>query len=223
MGLFSKVKENLLFGPNREELDTADSSWGRPQKGISAKLVVLGILGLMLFIAARIWGGTGVDLPTKPEIHLPESAIKVNDPVPEGNLTGLQQYEEFLSAQLAEILTEVQGAGDVAVYVSLASGPEYDYAQNRSVESRTTEERDTGGGQRVIHETREDNQLVMAASIQGTRNEGLVRKELHPPVQGVLIVATGADNSQVKVQLIQAAQVALGIGSHQVVVLPKER
>ena len=42
-------------------------------------------------------------------------------------------------------------------------------------------------------------------------------------VQGVLIVAPGAENSQVKVELIRAAQVALGIGSHQVVVLAGER
>ena len=54
-----------------------------------------------------------------------------------------------LSSRLAQVLTQVEGAGEVLLYVSLAqSGPEYDYARNQWVESRITEEKDTGGGQR---------------------------------------------------------------------------
>ena len=135
----------------------------------------------------------------------------------------LREYEEELSSRLAQVLTQVEGAGEVLLYVSLMSGPEYDYARNQWVESRITEEKDTGGGQRVIEEMREENQLVMAASTQGTRDEGLVQRELQAPVKGVLIVAEGAGNPRVKAELIRAAQVVLGVGSHQVLVLPKER
>lgn len=220
MSLLSLLKENLPFAGSKEEMEGKNRAWGRPQRGISLKVVVLGVMGLLLFLTASIWGRRGVE---GPEAQLPEAGIRVKEPVAEGKLTVLQQYEEFLSSRLASILTEVQGAGEVAVYVSLASGPEYDYAQNRSVEARTTEERDTGGGQRVIQETREDNQLVMVAGSQGNGNQGLVHKELHPPVQGVLIVAEGAENSRVKAELTRAVQVALGIGSHQIVVLAKER
>ncbi|HHY36655.1 MAG TPA: hypothetical protein GX518_03085 [Firmicutes bacterium] len=223
MGFFSMVKGKLLFGADKGEVDGENGSWGKPQRGISVKLVLLGIIGFFLFLTAGIWGRRGAELPLKPDTQIPEGGIKVNVPTGEENLTELQLYEQVLSERLARILTEVQGAGEVAVYVSLAGGPEYDYAQNRSVEARTTEERDTGGGQRVIQETREDQQLVMVAGIQGTGNQGLVRKESHPPVQGVLVVAAGAGNSRVKAELLRAVQVALGIGSHKIVVLPKER
>ncbi len=118
MSLLSLLKENLPFAGDREEMEGKNRAWGRPQRGISLKVVVLGVMGLLLFLTASIWGRRGVE---GPEAQLPEAGIRVKEPVAEGKLTVLQQYEEFLSSRLASILTEVQGAGEVAVYVSPVS------------------------------------------------------------------------------------------------------
>ena len=178
MSLLSLLRKTCPFRTG--EMEGKNRAWGRPQRGISLKVVVLGVMGLLLFLTASIWGRRGVE---GPEAQLPEAGIRVKEPVAEGKLTVLQQYEEFLSSRLASILTEVQGAGEVAVYVSLASGPEYDYAQNRSVEARTTEERDTGRAEG--HSGNEGRQPAGHGCRQsGEREPGLVHKELHPPVQG---------------------------------------
>lgn len=224
MGLISNWQKSLGFGPHEEESAPSKStSWDKPRGGISPRLLVLGIIGLMIFLAANYFGSGAKRTLDAPASQIPVGTATVENTSPVGEMTTLQEYEQKLSSRLAKVLAEVQDAGEVLVYVSLISGPEYDYARNEWLESRTTEEKDTGGGQRIIEEMREENQLIVAAGTQGGREGGLVQKELQPPVRGVLIVAQGAVDSRVKAELLLAAQVVLGIGSHQVVVLPKER
>ncbi|NLP17782.1 MAG: hypothetical protein GX376_01680 [Firmicutes bacterium] len=224
MGLLSDLKKALgSWSRGEESPSDTSASWDKPRGGISPKLLLLGIIGLVVFLMANFLGPGARRALDDPTPQMPEGATMVDNVSLEGEPTTLQVYEQELSSRLAKVLAEVQDAGEVLVYVSLISGPEYDYARNKWLESRTTEEKDTGGGQRRIEEMREENQLIVAASSQGAREGGLVQKELHPPVRGVLIVAEGAEDSRVKAELVRAAQVVLGIGSHQVVALPKER
>lgn len=48
-------------------------------------------------------------------------------------------------------------------------------------------------------------------------------KEKYPAVVGVVVVAQGADNATVKYYIIEAVKAALNIGSHKIVVIPKNQ
>ena len=129
----------------------------------------------------------------------------------------LNSIEKGIAAQISQILSQVQGAGQVMVTVSLEAGPEQSYARDASTVRSNVEEKDAGGGTRVTMETNEKSAVVFAEK-QGA---ALVVKELGPRVQGVLVVAEGAKDPEIKAQLSRAVQTMMNLPAHKVLVLPK--
>ena len=93
----------------------------------SQRAILLGVLGLVLFLGSTLYKQQQKN-PTF-EMFRPEP---ITDPglteIIPGEMTDLQRYQDILSVQLENILSQVKGAGKVSVYVNLASGPEYTYA-----------------------------------------------------------------------------------------------
>lgn len=130
-------------------------------------------------------------------------------------------YEEALEAKLANLLSQVKGAGAVAVSVTLESGTAQEYAKNTVRESRTTQERDTAGGVRTTIETKESEQVLLSRE-NGTDRPVMV-KETKPAVKGVLVIAEGAGDSAVKASLTRAVEAGLGIPPYKITVLPQRK
>lgn len=157
--------------------------------------------------------------------------VPVTGPLPgqsgnEGRPTGAAvpvtapSYQKDLEAQLAATLTQVQGAGEVVVQVSLEGGGSVSYATNLQQENRTTEEKDGNGLTRSSQETRNEAQVVMAR--EGGTERPVVAGQTPPSVRGVLVIASGARDPAVKERLAQAVQVLLGLPAHKVMVLERE-
>ncbi|MCR4442226.1 MAG: hypothetical protein QHH10_08570 [Peptococcaceae bacterium] len=132
--------------------------------------------------------------------------------------SSLARLESALALQVSQILSQVEGAGKVAVSLTLDAGYEQDFARNVTNDSSTVEERDTAGGTRSTTTLNQKTEVVFA---QGGGN-ALVTKEIGPKIRGVLIVAEGARDSEVKAKLIRAARALLDVPAHRVLVLPKE-
>lgn len=135
--------------------------------------------------------------------------------------TDIGLLEEEMENRLERILGQIQGAGKVSVNISLASGPTYEYATNVMANSKTTKE-EVNGGSRVIDESIEEGKLVITRG-QNSNEAPVVIREQKPEVQGVLVVAEGAGNPNVRMELGRAVETALGISSYQVHVVPMER
>ncbi len=141
-------------------------------------------------------------------------------PVAPDNLTAA---ENELEERLARILSEMDGAGSVQVTVRLKTGTEHIYAQNVSRLDRTIQEKDQDGGNRTTTELNEQNNLVLLQAVSGNQQEPVVLKEKHPEIAGVLVLADGARNPDLREKIIQAVETVLDVPSHRVMVLPKER
>ena len=174
-----------------------------------------------------IWGivalvSLGIALMVVPGIFLGKEPV--NQPLTniiskaEGGTYSLGEVEKDIAGQVSQILSQVQGAGQVMVTVSLESGPEQSYARNATTVKSSVEEKDTSGGARMTTETNEKTEVVFA---QG-QGEALVTKEMGPQIKGVLVVAEGAKDTQIKAQLSRAVQTMLNMPAHRVMVLPKE-
>ncbi|MFZ5688151.1 MAG: hypothetical protein ACOY9Y_08200 [Bacillota bacterium] len=159
----------------------------------------------------------------------PEQATKKVVPAPISQkgldtaprITGnLATVETIIEQRLEKILSAIEGAGHVTVSVFLATGPKYEYAFNMTSSQRTVEEKDQGGGTRVTMENNQTGQLVLSRGIQTGRDEPVVTKEMKPEVQGVLVVATGANDPRVKAKISRAIETALNIEPYKVDVLP---
>lgn len=177
---------------------------------LNMRLVWLGILG----VALLIFGGILDSQPAKSKVEVPAEVAK-NTP------TQVRNYEEALEAKLANLLSQVKGAGAVAVNITLENGSTQEHAKNITKESKTIQEKDTSGGIRTTTETKETEQILLSKE-NGVDHPVMVR-ELKPAIKGVLVIAEGAYDSTVKANLTKAVEAGLGIPAYKITVLPQRK
>lgn len=110
--------------------------------------------------------------------------------------------------ELEEIVSKINGAGDVDVMITYYSGAEKALAYETQ-EDKT--QQDTGSESSI------NKKAVMADG------EPVVIKNLYPKVKGVVVVAEGAGNIQVKKEIQDAVKTALDVAVHKVCVLEKKK
>lgn len=131
----------------------------------------------------------------------------------------IREYEHAFERQLEEILQEVIGVGEVDVMVNLDSTPEYVFEKNREQRTSTLQETDKDKATRDQNEQSRNEQVVI---IQGKQEQPLMLKTRKPQVRGVLVVAKGAENVQVKAWITEAVQRVLDVPAYKISVLPKK-
>ena len=134
--------------------------------------------------------------------------------------TTMTGYEERYEEELKDILDQLRGVSKVKVIVNLDATESKIYEKNSVTKSQTTNETDREGGTRKVEDSSTDEQLVIVRS--GEQEKPVVVKTEKPKVRGVLVVAKGADNIEVKKSIIEAVTRALDIPSHRVAVLAKK-
>ncbi|MGI6144615.1 MAG: hypothetical protein GX092_06430 [Clostridia bacterium] len=176
-------------------------------------IVTLIILGILLMIVP----GLLLDDQNKTAVpeKIPQKSMEDMRPI----ASSLMSMEDVLAKQITDILSQVEGVGHVSVAISLAAGQEQDYAKNVNNQKTIVEEKDTQGGVRVTTEIDEQTEYVLVQS----RNEPLVLKEKAPEIKGVLVVAEGANDVELKIQLSRAVQSLFDLPAHKIMILPKER
>jgi stage III sporulation protein AG len=130
------------------------------------------------------------------------------------NPTGITATTD-LETRLEQILSQVEGAGQVKVLVTYEAGPEIVPAVKTDTQSNTS---DSSGQSNHTTSTTENSEPVVVQGKNGTEPMVLVQKE--PVVLGVLVVAEGASGLEVRLRLMQAVQVALQIAPDRIEVLP---
>lgn len=135
------------------------------------------------------------------------------------NNQSISDYEETYEKQLKKALEEMLGVDDVMVVVNIDSTDKKVLEKNKSTKSQTTEEKDNEGGERKVVDVQTDEQLVIIR--EGEKEVPIVLETKKPAIRGVLVVAKGAENIQVKKWIVEAVTKALGVPSHRVAVMPK--
>ena len=127
-----------------------------------------------------------------------------------------EKEKDDLEKQLTAILKEINGSGDVSVMITYDNSEEIEPAYNSSATKETTSETDSSGGERRVETSSENKTLVTSNS-----SDPIVIKTKEAKIKGVLVVASGAKDAQVKQTLYEAVQTALQISGHQVEVYAK--
>ncbi len=131
----------------------------------------------------------------------------------------IREYENMYETQLEEILEKIVGVGEVEVMVNLDSTPEIVVEKNRNTRSATTQEVDKDKATRNQTDQSHNDQVVVLNTKQ---EQPVVVKTLKPKVRGVLVVAKGAENIQVKAWITDAVQKVLEVPSYKISILPKK-
>lgn len=125
-------------------------------------------------------------------------------------------YEAKIQYELKEILSSIEGVGDVDIMITVENEGESEIAYSKNETQNVTKEKDDQGGERVTDQKQISNTPVMSNADSG--NSPFVVKESMPEISGIIVVADGAKNPEIKYQLSQAVQTALGLSSHKVVI-----
>ncbi len=137
---------------------------------------------------------------------------------PQEKITSQGSYEHTLEQRLEQILSNVQGAGDVDVMVSIKKSSEKVVSENIEQSSNVVNETDNSSGTR----TTEQSTLKKSAMLLNQNETPLVLTEIMPEISGVIIVTTGAKDVYVKDALIRSVSTLLEIPSYKVEVLQKK-
>lgn len=119
------------------------------------------------------------------------------------------QNSADMADRLATILSQVEGAGKVAVEINYKTKSELSYATDKKLHRQSTAE-----------SMSEESEETIAFYNNGSGTQSaLVLQEKNPEIAGVLIVAEGAKDLAIKRSLAQSAAVFLDISEYKVTVL----
>ena len=107
---------------------------------------------------------------------------------------------EKTEARLAQTLSQIKGAGEVTVMLTVANGPRQVLAQDVDRNSQQGEE----STQTVI--------LSRGSSSQET----VTVQEIYPRYQGALVVCPGGDDPEVRLQITEALSALTGLGADKI-------
>lgn len=124
----------------------------------------------------------------------------------------LEEYGEYLENKLENVIKSIDGAGSVEVMITFNGRVTYEYATEK--EEVTTSSTITGG---TNSKTTTNEKTIIVT--QNGKETPLIVKEIYPDVAGVVVVASGAGNVAVKLNIISAVETLLGVKNGQIQVL----
>jgi len=126
-------------------------------------------------------------------------------------LDAMEQYNKKIEKELCELLRKVDG---VQVMITLASSEERVTLQNDSATTESTGEDGTGSKRQKESATTES----VLVRKDGQDTPYLVQI-LTPEIEGVVVVASGADSGQTDTEIIAAVQALFPVQAHKIRVM----
>lgn len=123
--------------------------------------------------------------------------------------------DEKLERKMETILSKVDGAGRVSVMVTYVSSSELITAKDTKKTENNTQEKDNTGGTRTTSDNQVESSIIYEEGQDSTKKP-LIVKTLEPEVKGVVVVADGAADVQVKERLSMAVHVLLGVSLNKI-------
>lgn len=181
------------------------------RKTLQSLFIVL-VAAVVLLLLAQGFLGSSENVPVADDGH--GYFGRADPPVCEGG--GRPDIE----VRLEEILSLVDGAGEVRVLLHFATGPQTVFARDTTLDESALSETDGVGGNREQSQQRLQSNVVTLSRREGG-DEPLVLYENSAQIEGVIIVAGGGGNIFVRDALTRAANALLGVPIHKISVLPK--
>lgn len=135
------------------------------------------------------------------------SNSSTNTDISSGGYTTSVEYIKLIEAKLNKVVGEIKGVGKVSIMLSVVSSPELKIAENVEEKTVTTSSGTT---------------LVTTSEPIIVDDSPLVLKETLPDINGVIVVSSGASDVKVKLDILNAVSVALGISPNKIEVFVGE-
>lgn len=170
-----------------------------PNKKRINKVIILVIIAAILFLAFGNFG-------SEKNITTEETNSSFD----------LDTYKGKLEEEAETALSQIKGAGDVKVVLSFDSTGKTVVARN----SQSKIEKDNGDTDNKERKEVTDNVVVYG---QGQNEKPYITEEKMPLPSGVLVIAKGAENENVRYELYEAVKALYGISSHRIKVTASKK
>ena len=154
----------------------------------TAAVFVLGIAGLVLIMLSSIFSG--------------KNTADYEPPAVSEEVTA-ESYCKETEKRLEDFLKNIEGAGDVRVYLSVGTGEKYVYAAEKNTKSSE-------------NQREEDTKYVIVGG--GSEKSALVETVRTPEITGAVIACTGCGSPAVQERIYKAASAALGLPTSKIFV-----
>lgn len=191
-----------------------DKYLGGDSKKMVKNMLILILFGVLLILTADIVAGFG----NKKEAAL-EGTVEVNTTA--GTPVTSNAYAEKIKKDLVDTLSLIAGVGNVNVMIYFEGGSESVPAVNINNSSTKTDEKDNQGGTRITTEENKNTNVVIID--KNNNSEPFIIKQVNPEIGGVLVVAEGAANPEMKEKIHTAVKTVLNIPGSRVTVLPMKK
>ena len=197
-----------MFKDKLNKLVEKDKEEGNNKKKIENLVFFIIILIITIVIINIIWNDKNTSKNVK--------EVETNKKLATTNQVQVEQVskEDTLSQKLEAILSQIQGVGEAKVFINYSESSEVVAMYNENSKSSTTEETDTSGGIRKVQETDSQKDIIYQEN-NGTKTP-MTKKVIEPKIEGAIITAKGANNIDVKTNIIQAVEAATGLATHKI-------
>ncbi len=172
------------------------------EKRIENLVSFLVILVITLIIINKILGSN----KEKEENYKNETGVTLATQTSSESVTS-----DNLEKRLETILSKISGVGKVSVLITYSESSSLVPIYNVSSSVSTVEETDTSGGTRKTETENNEKGVVTDSS-----SNVITEKMTMPVIEGVVITAQGASDSNIKSNIISAAEAATGIATHKI-------
>ena len=196
-------KLNGLFKKDNNE---AEGNYKRKIENIVFFIILLVIT---IVIINSIWNGNKQTTKQENNVNTKQLALQEQDK----NNVELTASEE-LEKKLENILSKIEGVGNVKVCINYSESSEVVAMFNENSKVSTTEETDTSGGIRKIQQT--DSQKDIVYKEDNGEKTPITKKVVQPKIEGAIVTAKGANNANTKSNIIQAVEAVTGLATHKI-------
>ena len=193
MLLYGKATEKQNKG-KKKELGLKD--WGM--------LLGAGVLLLTVSVPDFLGGSTKEENGTEPFL------LQTEQIRPETT----EEYVQQLEMRLEQILSQVEGAGNVEVMITVRASKEKIVLKDENSVQEVTTEQDGAGGTRTITQMEMQEESIMRQT--DGEEAPYVTKELEPQVEGVVVLTEGRNAD---LDLVEAVQALFDLPAHKIKVL----
>lgn len=120
-------------------------------------------------------------------------------------------YKDDLKSELINILKKINGVGEVDVLITYSETSKLVPVYNENSSESKTSEEDTEGGTRVIESYDSSKEVVTDES-----SEPITERIIMPKIEGAIIICEGANDINVKNNVISAVEAATGLKVHKI-------
>ena len=186
--------------------DDNENNEGNNKKKIENLVFFIIVLIITIVIINYIWNGNN-----KEEKEITPQAENYNDV----KKVSSEVKEDDIETKLANILSNINGVGNVKVLLTYSETSTYVPIYNENTKDSNTTETDSSGGSRTISEKDSQKEVIFKEDGSGNK-EPITKNIISPKIEGAIITAQGADDANVKASIIQAVEAATGLATHKI-------